>query len=327
MGWLGQHFRSWLRRALLNKKRVIIDTDPGVDDAQALLFALRSPKLEVLGITTVAGNMPLEITTRNALITVEHSGTPAPVYAGASKPMVEPLETAAHAHGRDGLGDVGFPDPISTVQAGHAVEFIIRSVLTSTQPVHLITIGPLTNIALALESEPRLEQQVASLTMMAGAWARGNLTQVAEYNAGVDPEASEIVFHSRIPKTMVALEPIMQSATIATADVDLLESAGTPWCSMFAQLLRPWLERWPRPHISLCDPAAVAVAIDRSVADIELLPVAVETKGRHTRGMTVVDFRHGRGHKLGILEPNVDVVLGFDSERFRRLVLDTLLAA
>jgi inosine-uridine nucleoside N-ribohydrolase len=162
--------------------------------------------------------------------------------------------------------------------------------------------------------------------MMLGSWGRGNLTQVAEYNAGVDPEASEIVFNSSVPKTMVALDPIFETATIAAEDVDLLEAAGTPWCSMIAKLTRPWLERWPRPRVSLCDPAAVVATIDPSIAQTELLPVAIETRGQHTRGMTVVDFRRGRGHKLGIREPNVNVVLNFDTERFRNLVLETLLA-
>jgi inosine-uridine nucleoside N-ribohydrolase len=310
----------------VKRKKVIIDTDPGTDDAMALLLALRSPALDILGITTLAGNMVLDTTTRNALVVVEHSGRQVPVYAGASRPLVEPLETAEHAHGQDGLGDVGFPDPSGMAEDEHAVDFIIRSAMDAPDPIHLITVGPLTNIALAQIKEPSLEERIQSLTMMIGSWSGGNLTQVAEYNAGVDPEATDVVFRSRIPKTMVALEPIFQSATIAAADVDRLEAAGTPWCTMVARLLRPWLERWPRPHVSLCDPAAVAVAIDPSVAEIELLPVAIETRGQHTRGMTVVDFRRGRGHRLGLLEPNVNVVLRFHSERFRELVMGTYLA-
>lgn len=309
----------------MTRKKVIVDTDPGVDDAQAILLALRSPALEVLGITTVAGNMPLETTTRNALVVVEHSGKTVPVYPGASEPLTESLETAAHAHGQDGLGDVGFPDPSGLAQEEHAVDFIIRMVMGSSEPVHLITIGPLTNIALALTKQRQLEERIGSLTMMLGAWSGGNLTQVAEYNAGVDPEASDIVFRSRIPKFMVALDPIRDSATIEAQDVERLEKAGTPWCRMVGMLIRPWLERWPRSKISLCDPAAVALAIDPLVAEMELLPVVIEIRGQHTRGMTVVDFRRGRGHKLGVLEPNVNVVLRFHSERFRELVMGTYL--
>jgi purine nucleosidase len=310
----------------MNHKKVIIDTDPGVDDALALLLALRSPALDVVGITTVAGNMVLDTTTRNALVVVEHSGRQVPVYAGASRPLVEPLETAAHAHGQDGLGDTGFPDPSGVAREEHAVDFTIRTVMDSTDPIHLITVGPLTNIALALTKEPRLEERVESLTMMVGAWSGGNLTQVAEYNAGVDPEATDIAFRSRIPKTMVALDPIRESATILAEDVERLERAGTPWCGMAARLLRPWVERWSLTWVSLCDPAAVAVAIHADVAETEYLPVAIETRGQHTRGMTVADFRRGRGHKLGVMEPNVNVVLRFDSERFRELVMGTFLA-
>jgi inosine-uridine nucleoside N-ribohydrolase len=310
----------------VSRKDVIIDTDPGTDDALALLLALRSPALNVLGITTVAGNMVLEKATRNALRVVEQSGRQVPVYPGAAAPLIEPLETAEHAHGKDGLGDIGFPDPVGAAETEHAVDFIIRSAMERPEGLDLITIGPVTNIALALSKERRLESHIRSLSMMIGCWSGGNITPVAEYNAGVDPEATEMVFRSSIPKTMVALEPIWESARIQAEDVGRLEAAGTSWCTMAAQLLRPWLERWPHPWLSLCDPAAVAVAIDPSVAETELLPVMIETQGRHTRGMTVVDQRRGHGHALGRHEPNVNVVLRFRPEAFRKLVMDTFLA-
>jgi len=310
----------------LERKNVIIDTDPGVDDAMALVLALRSPALNVVGITTVAGNLVLEKTTRNALIVVEHCGRQVPVYPGATEPLIEPLDTAEHAHGKDGLGDIGLPDPKRLAESEHAVEFIIRTIMTSTEPTHLIALGPLTNIALALGRERGLQDRVRSLTMMGGSWSGGNLTPVAEFNTGADPEATDIVFRSRIPKTMVALQPIGEGATIELEDVDRLESAGTPWCDLLARLFRKGLERWPRTKLTLCDPAAVGVAIDAGVADVELLPVAVETHGQLTRGMTVVDFRRGHGHQLGILEPNISVVLRFHSDRFRDLVMDTYLA-
>lgn len=310
----------------MQKKNVIIDTDPGTDDAMAVLLALRSPALNVLGLTTVAGNVMLDITTRNALIIVEHSGRQVPVYPGAAAPLIDALDTAEHAHGHDGLGDIGFPDPEGSAQDEHAVDFIIRTAMESVTSIELITLGPLTNIALALSREPRLTDRISRITMMGGSWSGGNLTPVAEFNTGTDPEATDIVFKSRVPKTLVALDPIRDSATINVQDVDSLERAGTPWCQMSAQLLRPWLQRWPRAKISLCDPAAVAAAIDPSVAEIELLPVVVETSGRFTRGMTVIDFRRGRGHKLGIREPNIDVVLRFHTEQFRDLVMNTYLA-
>jgi inosine-uridine nucleoside N-ribohydrolase len=309
-----------------DRRDVIIDTDPGTDDALALLLALRSPALNVLGITTVAGNVRLEKASRNALVVVEHSGRQVPVYAGAAAPLIEPLETAEHAHGRDGLGDIGFADPTTTVQTEHAVDFIIRSAMERPLGLDLITIGPLTNIALALSKERLLESRIRSLIMMIGSWSGGNITQVAEYNAGVDPEATELVFRSGVPKTMVALEPIRESARIQAEDVHRLETAGTSWCTMAARLLRPWVETWPHPWLSLCDPAAVAVAIDPSVAESEFLPVVIETRGQHTRGMTVVDLRRGDGHPLGRHKPNVNVVLRFHSKAFRKLVMDTFLA-
>lgn len=309
----------------MQRRNVIIDTDPGVDDALALLLALRSGTLNVLGITTVAGNLKLEQTTRNALVVVEHSGKQVPVYRGASAPLREPLETAEHAHGCDGLGDVGFPDPQSCAEPSHAVDFIIKTVMESEEPVDLITLGPLTNVALALTTERRLEDRVRSLVMMVGTWTIGNITQVAEFNAGVDPEATDIVFRSRIPKTMVALDPIREGALIEADDVPELERVDKLWCQMSARLLRRSLERWPRRRLSLCDPAAVAVAIDPSIAEVTKVSVAIETKGEYTRGMTVVDLRFGRGHQLGVMEPNVDVVTRIDSGRLRRLYMDTLL--
>jgi inosine-uridine nucleoside N-ribohydrolase len=314
-------------RSALETRNVIIDTDPGVDDAMALLLALRSPVLNVLGITTVAGNLVLSKTTRNALVVVEISGRRVPVYPGASQPLMEPLDTAEHAHGMDGLGDIGLPDPLGRAEDEHAVDFIVRTAMASAEPLHLITLGPLTNVALALCREPRLQERVQSLTMMAGSWSGGNLTPVAEFNAGADPEATAIVLRSRIPKTMVALDPISEGATIELEDVDRLEHAGTPWCDVLARLFRKELEYWPQAKLVLCDPAAVGVAVDPRVAEVELLPVAVETRGQYTRGMTVVDFRRGDGHRLGILEPNVNVVLRFHSDRFRELVMSTYLGS
>jgi inosine-uridine nucleoside N-ribohydrolase len=198
--------------------------------------------------------------------------------------------------------------------------------MESAEPLELIALGPLTNIALALSREPQIQGRISHITMMGGSWSGGNLTPVAEFNTGTDPEATDIVFKSRVAKTLVALDPIRDSATIEARDVDLLENAGTPWCQVSGQLLRPWLDYRPRAKISLCDPAAVAVAIDPSVAEIERLPVVVETRGRYTRGMTVIDFRRGRGHKLGIREPNMDVVLRFYSDQFRELVMSRYLA-
>jgi inosine-uridine nucleoside N-ribohydrolase len=312
-------------------RNVIIDCDTGVDDALALLLALRSPELNVLGITNVAGNVPLNKVVRNTLVVVEHSGKDVPVYAGASHAMTGGAETAEYAHGSDGLGDVGFPEPKICKQDEHAVDYLVRTFMDARAPLDLITLAPLTNIALALLVEPRLEERIHSLVMMAGGIAGGNTTPAAEFNVWVDPEAAEAVFRTHIPKTMVALDPIRQGGGIYPQDVEQLEKSAAPWCQMASRLLRVQLKRWeeylghPTPA-SPPDLVAMGVAIDCSLAEAEMLPVVVETTGKHTRGMTLVDRREGRMRFRGGVEPNVNTVLTIDNARYRKLVLNTWLA-
>ncbi|MBC7262664.1 MAG: nucleoside hydrolase [Chloroflexi bacterium] len=307
------------------RRNVVIDCDTGVDDALALLLALRSPAFNVLGITTVAGNVPLDKVLRNTLIVVEHSGKQVPVYHGSPRPLLSPLHTAEIAHGSDGLGDIGFPDPQSSFCKEHAVDFLIRTFMEAKEPVELITLAPLTNVALALLKEPRLEERISTLWMMAGGITGGNATAAAEFNIFVDPEAADIVFRSRIPtKTMVPLEPIAQGAKIYPEDAEKLESSPSPWCWLAGKLLNWEFGRWRGP-ISPCDLAAVAVVVDQTIAESKLYSVVIETRGEHTRGMTVVDRREWRTRE--IFEPNVNVVTAIDSSKFHRLVMDTFLAS
>jgi len=313
------------RNLELKPRKVIIDCDTGVDDAQATLFALRSPALNVVGITCVAGNTTLDKVVRNTRVVVEHSGKQVPVYAGSAKPLLVPLQIAEYAHGSDGLGDVGFPDPKLEAQEEHAVDFLVRFFMETEEPADLITLGPMTNAALALMREPRLEERIRSLVMMAGGICGGNATAAAEFNVWVDPEAADVVFRSRVPKTMIALDPIVRDATFTEKEVQQLETSASPWCSMIARLMRKRLERWKGPT-SPPDVAAMGVAIDPTIAESQMYSVAVETKGDYTRGMTVVDRRRWRGRMVG-QEPNVDVVERIDTARFRQLFLHTLLAA
>jgi inosine-uridine nucleoside N-ribohydrolase len=306
----------------LEPRSVIIDCDTGVDDAMATLLALRSPALNVVGITCVAGNTTLDKVVRNTLVVVEHSGKQVPVYEGSPKPLLTPLQVAEYAHGSDGLGDIGFPDPAGAPQAEHAVEFLVRTFSEADQPLHLITLGPLTNVAQALMREPKLEQRIRSLLMMAGGICGGNTSAAAEFNVWVDPEAADVVFRSAIPKTMVALDPIMRYARFTEEDVEQLEACEQPWCWMVSRLMRSRLKRWKGP-ISPPDVAAMGVAIDPTIASGQGYAVAVETKGEHTRGMTVVDRRRWR-EMLGI-EPNVHVVEQIDTSRYRELFVSTLL--
>ncbi len=316
----------------MQPRNVIIDCDTGVDDALALLLALRSPALNVLGITTVAGNALIKKVVRNTLVVVDHSGKDVPVYEGAYRPMVGAWQVAEYAHGTDGLGDVGFPNPKRTVEREHAVDYIVRTVMAATEPVELITLAPLTNVAWALAKEPRLAKRIRALWMMAGTIDIGNTTPAAEFNVWVDPESADIVFRSGIPvKTMIGLKPIMRDGGIESADADQLEAASSSWCWMAERLLQVQLTRWSeiagRPVAATPpDLAAMGVAIDASIAESTLYHVAVETKGALTRGMTVVDQREFR-HQIGEAPAeNVHVVTSIDNARYRRLVLDTWLA-
>lgn len=311
------------------QRDLVIDCDTGVDDALALLFALRSTSLNVLGITTVAGNVTLEKVIRNTLIVVERSGRKVPVLPGAARPLFGTWRTSELVHGNDGMADM-FPDPASKPGEEHAVDFLIRTAMQSPQPVEWLTQGPLTNIALALTREPRLEERVRSMVMMAGGITAGNTTPAAEFNVAVDPEAAEIVFRSRIPKTMLAIEPIDEGAWLMPEDGEQLLASKAPWAHMIGQLMQWQRERFKafgadKPEV-MYDPAATAVLIDPSIAESKMMHVAIETQGRFTRGMTVVDRRWFRDLLGDQPKPNVNVVTRIDNARYRRLFLDTLLA-
>jgi len=312
----------------MDVKSIIIDCDTGVDDALALLLALRSPALSVRGITTVSGNVTLDKVVPNTLRVVEHAGRHTPVYSGAAASLLGHTFTAEMIHGSDGLGDLGFPPPTAQPQKTHAVDFLVDTYLNEKDPPQLVTLGPLTNLALALQREPILEERIPFLLMMAGGITGGNHSAAAEFNIAVDPEAADIVMRTSIPKVMVPLEPIFADGGIPAEDVAKLETAGTPWSDMAGRLFRFQLNMWAmitgsESPASPPDLAAMAVMIDPALAKVEDYYVAVELKGEHTRGMTVVDRRWYRA-LAGAPADNVHVVVDMDNDRYRRLVLDTL---
>ncbi len=317
----------------MQPRKVIIDCDTGVDDAQALLLALRSPLVQVLGITTTSGNVHLDKVVRNTLIVVERSGKRVPVYPGSFRALLGAGGTAEEVHGRDGLGGTGYPDPQIQAEPEHAVDFLVRTFVNSSEPVDLITLAPLTNIALAIQKDRRFEQSVRSITMMAGGIRAGNTTPAAEFNVWADPEAADLVFRSQIPvKTMVALDPNSDSGMIYEEDVEKLEAAPFPWCEMTSRLMRQSLDRWKeftgqsRPAMPP-DLTAMGVALRPDlVQSAEMLNVVVETAGVHTRGMTVCDRRTFRGIFRPVPEPNVNVVYTLDNPGYRQFVLETFLA-
>src|SRR5437016_7789427 len=218
--------------------RVVIDTDPGVDDALALLLAMRSPELKIEAITPVAGNVPLELSLPNALRMVEIAGrTDIPVAVGAKAPLLRRLVTAAYAHGENGLGGAVFPEPKIKQVAEPAAEFIRHIVRKYPREVTLITLGPLTNVATALNADPELAGMIKNLVMMGGSLSGGNITPAAEFNIYVDPEAARIVFQSGIPITMVGLDVTRKTALTET-HVQKLESGQNPVSQAAAKIAR-----------------------------------------------------------------------------------------
>ncbi|MGH9539396.1 MAG: nucleoside hydrolase [Terriglobales bacterium] len=271
--------------------RVIIDTDPGVDDALALLLAMRSPELKIEAITPVAGNVPLELTLPNALRMVEISGrTDIPVAAGAKIPLVRRLVTAAYAHGENGLGGAVFPEPKIKPVAEPAAELIQQIVRKYPGEVTLLPIGPLTNIATALNIDPEIAGMIRGIVMMGGSLSGGNITPAAEFNVYVDPEAARIVFQSGIPITMVGLD-VTRKTSLTEEHVRVLEAAQNPVSQAAAKIGRNAISHnreqgflvGPNMHDSL----AVAGFLDSSLLTLRDYYVDVETTGELTAGETL----------------------------------------
>src|SRR6266536_2315681 len=271
--------------------RVIIDTDPGVDDALALLLAMRSPELRIEAITAVAGNVPLELTLPNALRMVEIAGRDdIPVAAGAKGPLLRRLVTATYAHGENGLGGAVFPEPKRKPAAESAPEFIRRTVRKYPGEVTLLTIGPLTNIAAALNSDPELAHAIRALVMMGGSLSGGNITPAAEFNVYVDPEAARIVFQSGIPLTMVGLD-VTRKTSLTDEHLRVLESAQNPVSQAAATIARNAIkhnrERGFMVGPNMYDSLAVAGFLDPSILQFQDYYVDVETTGELTAGETL----------------------------------------
>lgn len=276
------------------RRQLLIDTDTASDDAVALMMALRSPNIEVVGITVVAGNVALEQATSNALFTTELCGSEVPVYRGCAKPLLRKLEMADWFHGRDGLGNHGYAPARRQAEKEHAVEAIIR--LVRAHPaIQIITLGPLTNVALALTRDPGLIKLISRCVVMGGApCCEGNVTPAAEFNIWVDPEAARIVFRSGIPIEMIGWQLSRGSAVINERDIQQILALGTPYaefavrCNSFA--VEAYLKQTGERGICLPDPVAMSVLLDpglcRSVSEHY---VEIETTSELTRGMTVVD--------------------------------------
>ncbi len=298
-------------------RRFVIDTDTASDDAVALVLALTDPSVIVEAITVVAGNVPLDRAVQNALYTRELCGSTAPVYVGAGLPVHgRELFTAENVHGEDGMGDIGLPLTGRSPDEGDAVDVLVELAHRHPGELTLVTLGPLTNVALALRKDPSIAQLYERVVVMGGTGDHsGNITPAAEFNIYVDPEAAAEVFASGMALEMVGWDVSRDHAVLDPADMDAVRATGRlgAFCmDIQTQLLQFCRDVTNIDGIDLPDPVTVAYAIDPSIATrTRRAFVTVETDGTHTRGMTVVDA-------LGLTgkEPNTLVVDAADHERF-----------
>ncbi len=301
---------------------VLIDTDPGHDDAIAILLALASPEVEVLGLTTVGGNSRLENTTRNALTILEVAErTDIPVAAGCDHPLIRPLRIADHVHGKSGMDGPRLDPPSTKPVDAHAIDFLAEKLRESPEPVTLVPIGPLTNIALFLRRYPRLTEAIRRVVLMGGAIGLGNTTPAAEFNVWSDPEAADIVFRSGLDITMVGLD-VTHQARLGRSHGDRLRPTGR--CGAFvADLLEFFVQFHERVYgldsSPIHDAVAMADVIWPDLLQADRFHVAVETASALTAGRTVVDRWRVTGN-----EANARVGLAIDGDRFGGLLVQRL---
>lgn len=278
-------------------RKIIIDTDPGQDDAVAILLALASPEeIDVLGLTVVAGNVPLDLTAKNARIVCELAGKPdVSVYAGADRPMGRPLVTAEHVHGETGLNGPKLPDPVMPLAEGHAVEFIIDTLRAAPAgTVTLCPLGPLTNIAQAFEKAPDILERVQEIVLMGGAYFEvGNITPTAEFNIYVDPQAADIVFKSGVPLVVMPLD-VTHKALVTQPRNDAFRALGTRVGRAVAEMT-DFFERFDREKYGsagapLHDPCVTAYLIRPELFSGRYINVEIETTSELCMGMTVADW-------------------------------------
>ncbi|WP_375163420.1 uridine-preferring nucleoside hydrolase UriH [Herbiconiux oxytropis] len=305
-------------------QKIILDCDPGHDDAIAILLAHGSPEIELLAVTTVAGNQTLEKVTRNALAVAEIAGiTGVPFAAGCARPLVRPVEVAPDIHGESGMDGPVLPEPTLELDSRHAVDLIIETVMAhESGTVTLVPTGALTNIAIAARKEPRIVSRVKEIVLMGGGYHGGNWSATSEFNIIIDPEAAHIVFNESWPLTMVGIDLTHQA--LATPEVvenframptapgrfvvDLLEFFGTTY-----------LEAQGFEHPPVHDPCAVAYVIDPSVMTVRKTPLDIELTGTLTLGMTVADFR-----SPAPADCTTQVAVDLDHAKFWALVADAV---
>lgn len=301
---------------------LILDCDPGHDDALAMILAAHNPALNLLGITTVSGNGGIAKVTLNARRVATLANINVPIAEGAGKAILGAIEEASDIHGESALDGAELPEPKNELSALHAVDLMAKLIKDHSEPVTLVATGPLTNIALFLKMYPQLKNRVAEIVFMGGSASRGNRTPYAEFNIWMDPEAADVVLRSGLPLTMCGLD-VTHQALVTKEIFTALEQMGTPLSSTIIGLLKffakTYDEVFEMPDPPLHDPVAIALLIDRSVVKSRHVNVQVELSGPLTRGATVVDIYQRLGEPA-----NCNVALDLDFDKFWSMMLEAI---
>lgn len=308
----------------MQSKKIILDTDPGIDDALAILLALASPELELLGLTVTSGNCTAQQGVTNALGVLKLAGRPEiPVYKGAEIPLIQPLLVAPETHGTSGLGYASLPESEYAVQPDHAVDYLIDTVLQHPDQITIVAVGPLTNLALAIRMEPRFTAAVKELVIMGGSINHGgNTTPLAEFNVYCDPHAAHIVFHAGIPTTLVPLDATYKTL-LTREDVQSLSPDDSPVAAFIEQSTRFYMEFHDQhqslPGCVINDPLALAVTFAPELVDPRPLYVDVDIAGGVSMGKTFADFYNILGKPA-----NMQVALDVHAHAFIQLFIDRI---
>lgn len=308
-----------------SRRRIVLDTDPGIDDALAILLAVASPEVELAAVTVTGGNCPLPQGVRNALAVLEMVQSAVPVVPGVALPLIRPPFTAEETHGDAGLGNAHLPDPRRAPADEHAVDRIIHEIMSAAEPVTLVAVAPLTNVALAIRREPRIVERVHEVIAMGGAIdVPGNTTPLAEFNVYVDPHAAHIVLHSGLPLTLIPWD-VTSRVLFTQAHVDALLEIDAPVTRFIADATSFYIDFHLRyfgyAGCSLNDPCALALVFRPELARYQSLAIDVEIASELSIGKTIADHNN-----VWQRPPNVRLVREFDNDAFLALFMERMRA-